>query len=46
MKWKIFTLDEDKWVGLDYSEREGFVEEFDSKEECLRWLEGESEKNL
>lgn len=41
---KYFTLDGDKWVGLDYSEREGFVEEFDSKEECLSWLEGESER--
>ncbi|SHI10995.1 Adenine-specific DNA methylase, N12 class [Sporanaerobacter acetigenes DSM 13106] len=41
---KYFTLDGDKWVGLDYSESEGFVEEFDSKEECLRWLEGEPER--
>lgn len=38
---KYFTLDNDIWVGLDYSGSEGFVEEFNSKEDCLKWLEGE-----
>lgn len=41
---KYFALDNGKWIGLDYSGAEGFVEEFDSKKDCLIWLDGEEER--
>ncbi len=40
---KYFSFNDGFWVGLDYSGKEGFVEEFDNKETCIRWLNNEEE---
>jgi len=41
---KYYLQEGDKFVGLDYScDYEGFVEEFDSLEECFAWLDDQFE---
>lgn len=32
------TYDNGKWIGFDYSSKEVFVEEFDTIDECINWL--------
>ena len=32
------TYDNGKWIGFDYSSKEAFVEEFDTIDECINWL--------
>lgn len=33
------TYSDDKWVGLNYSKAESEVEEFDNREDCIKYLE-------
>lgn len=41
----LFYLEEDrKFVGIDNSDGNAWTEEFQDKDSCLRWLNGEEEK--
>lgn len=41
----LFYLEEDRrFVGIDNSDGNAWTEEFQDKDSCLRWLNGEEEK--
>lgn len=43
----LFYFEEDKvWIGIDNSTGDAFVEEFESKEQCIRWLKDKSVENF
>lgn len=42
-KYICFDEDSKKWIGIDNSTMECWVEEFEDKETCIQWLNGEFE---
>ena len=37
----FYTIDNGKYIGIDNSTEDAWVEEFDTLDECKRWLNGE-----
>lgn len=35
---KYFRCDDNKWIGCDNETGDAWVEEFDSEEDCIKWL--------